>query len=188
MVGPRQDQDHRGLDRGYRPAECGRFRRGIARDGAQFERAHRDRPGARRCRGTVRPSAGAGGAAGDRHFGRWDGRFRPGPGRGARPDRGGGDHDQRARDPDRGALARRLLSPQRDRRPGRLCPRRPGFQQLRRGDAQKTGAGGCRRRGRFARHPRTEGGEAPLTPSPLPTGGEREKRLRCNRCGSARSR
>ena len=44
--------------------------------------------------------------------------FGPPPAAVARPHRGGGDYDQRARDPDRGALARRLLSPQCNRRPG----------------------------------------------------------------------
>ncbi len=46
------------------------------------------------------------------------------------------------RDPDRGAVARSLLSPQCDRRPRSLCHRGAGFRQLRRGDAAKTRAGG----------------------------------------------
>ena len=83
------------------------------------------------------------------------------PSGGARPSRRGGDLDQRARDPHRGAVARGVLPQQRHRRPRRLCRRRAGFPQLRRRDAAQTRAGDRRRC---------------------------TQRLRCSKSGSARSR
>ncbi len=53
-----------------------------------------------------------------------------------------GHHDQRAGDPDRGTLARRVLPPERDRRARRRLCVRQEFRQLRRGDAAQAGAGG----------------------------------------------
>ncbi len=188
MVGPRQDQGYRRLDRGYRQAECGCFRRGGAGHRAQFERPDRDRRGARRRCGPVRPFTGARGAARDRYFRRRNDRFRRASGRGARPYHGGRDFDQRARDSDRGALARRLLSPQCNRRAGCLCPCRARFSQLRRGDAAKAGAGSRGRPDVVSAVIAAQKVEQRPSPWPSPRRRGEGKRLRCNRCGSGRSR
>ena len=162
MVGSRPDRNHGRVD----PVLGRNRRRRLCRcrpcDDAQFRRAHRDRSGIARRRRRVRPRARAGAAPDHRHLRRRHGQFRTASGCGARPDCRGGDFDQRARDPHRGALARGVLPQQRYRRPRRFCPRRSGFPQLRRRDAPQTRAGG-----------------SPCRVCPT---------LRCSRSGSARSR
>ena len=169
MVGPRPDQDHRRVAAGRRR----RYRRRLCRRGpqhqAKLERSHRHRARAAGRRCWVRQLAGAGGPADHRYFRRRNGQFRLAADGGARPDSRGRDLDQRSCDPDRGAVARRLLSQQRDRRSRGLCSRRTEFRQLRRCNTEETGARG----GRL--------GAGHLEP-------QSEQQLRCNKSASARSR
>jgi len=127
MVGSRPHRGHGPVDaaRGHR--ERRRLCRYRPCDEAEFRRADRDRSGIARRRCRVRPYARAGDAPDHRHLRRWDGQFRAASGRGAQPHRRGGDHDQRARYPHRGAVAGGVLPQQRNWRPRRLCRRRAGF-------------------------------------------------------------
>ena len=123
MVRPGKDRDHGRLDAHRQSRQRRRLCRPGAGDKAQFERADRDRAGAAGRRRRLRLHAGGSLAQGHRHFRRRHGQFRRAARRGARQARRPRHHDQRAGDPVRGTVARRVLPQERDRRAGRRSSR-----------------------------------------------------------------